>query len=249
MASNSIPRLNLGKIKHLVNRMIRFAGVAVLPTPAPTLSGALDRLRLRDIPISTVIDVGASDGRWSQELMRVYPRSSYLLIEANPCHRPALDRFCGHHLNAQYALAAAGQTRGTVYFDASDPFGGVAAPAARGAGFVSTSSTSIDAEVEERSLRGPFLIKFDTHGYELPILRGAERTLAEAAVLVIECYNFRVTPEALLFHEMCALLAERGFRCIDVFDLMYRPGDGAFWQMDMLFVRGERTEFESATYG
>jgi FkbM family methyltransferase len=248
MTSNSIPRLNLGKIKHLVNRMIRFAGVAVLPTPAPTLSGALDRLRSRDIPISTVIDVGASDGRWSEELMRVYPRSSYLLIEANSFHQPALDRFLGRHPNAQYTLAAAGQTRGTVYFDASDPFGGVAAPAARGEQFVSTPSTSIDAEIAERSLRGPFLIKFDTHGYELPILRGAERTLAETDVLVIECYNFRVTPEALLFHEMCAFLAERGFRCIDVFDLMYRPGDQAFWQFDLLFVRDSRPEFASTSY-
>src|SRR4051812_39659941 len=103
MESKSIPRLNLGRLKHLVNRMIRFAGVAVLPAPAPTLDGALDRLRARKIPISTVVDVGASDGRWSREMMRVYPRAGYLLIEANPVHQPALDRFCGHHPNAQYA--------------------------------------------------------------------------------------------------------------------------------------------------
>jgi FkbM family methyltransferase len=228
--------------------MLRPAGVAVVPVPSPTFDGALDRLRLRQIPVSTVIDVGASDGRWSQELMRVYPDAAYLLIEANAVHRPGLDRFCHRHGNARYTIAAAADQRGTVYFDATDPFGGVAAASAREEHFISLPSTTIDAEADDRGLRGPFLIKFDTHGYEVPILRGAERTLAEAAVLVIECYNFRITPEALRFHEMCDFLGQRGFRCIDAFDLMYRPADGALWQMDMVFVRDTRPEFGSLTY-
>jgi FkbM family methyltransferase len=248
MGSKSIPRLNLGRLKHLVNRLIRFSGVSVVRAPGPTLDGALDRLRSRNIAISTVIDVGASDGRWSEELMRVYPAAGYLLIEANGVHRPGLDRFCRRHPNAQYAIAAAGAERGMVYFDTSDPFGGVAAASARESHFVSLPSTTIDAEVAERGLHGPFLVKLDTHGFEVPILRGAERTLAEAEVLVIECYNFRVTPEALLFHEMCDFLGQRGFRCIDAFDLMYRPDDAALWQMDLVFVRDTRREFESATY-
>jgi FkbM family methyltransferase len=248
MGSKSIPGLNLGRIKHLVNRMVRRTGLAVLRTPAPTLDGALDRLQGRKIDVATVIDVGASDGRWSKEMMRVYPRANYFLIEANSVHQPALERFCGHRPGTQYTIAAAGETRGTVFFDASDPFGGVAAASAREDHFVSLPSTTIDAEVADRGLRGPFLVKLDTHGYEIPILRGAERTLAEAEVLVIECYNFRVTPEALLFHEMCAFLGERGFRCVDVFDLLYRPRDAAFWQFDLLFVRDSRPEFSSATY-
>src|ERR1051326_9091564 len=92
MVAKSIPRLNLGRIKNLVNRMLRRGGLAVLRTPAPTLDGALDRLRSRKIDVATVIDVGASDGRWSAELLRVYPRAQYLLIEANGVHEPALRR-------------------------------------------------------------------------------------------------------------------------------------------------------------
>jgi len=246
MVSKSIPRLNLGRLKHLVNRIARRTGVAVLRTPAPTLDGALDRLGRRMIDVATVVDVGASDGRWSAELLRVYPSAHYLLIEANGVHEPALKRFCARHPNMRYAIAAAGTATGTVYFDGSDPFGGVASTTARDPQFTRVPSVAIDDQTED--LPGPFLIKLDTHGHEVPIFLGAERTLAKTNVIVVESYNFRIAPEALLFHEMCTFLGERGFRCVDVFDLLYRPRDHAFWQFDLLFVRDSRPEFSSATY-
>jgi hypothetical protein len=56
-------------------------------------------------------------------------------------------------------------------------------------------------------------------------------------VLVIEAYNYRISGEALLFWELCAYLAERGFRPVDLVDSMHRPYDDAFWQMDLVFVR------------
>jgi FkbM family methyltransferase len=217
----------------------------VLPTPAPTLDGALDRLRHRNIEVSTVVDVGASDGRWSAEMMRVYPKAAYLLIEANEVHEPALARFRERHPNVQYTIAAASDSVGEVYFDGSDAFGGVAS-VEEIPGFVSMRATTIDAAA--KGLHAPFLIKLDTHGHEVPILNGGANTIAQASALVVECYNFQVTPEALRFHEMCDFLGRRGFRCIDAFDLMYRPGDGAFWQMDLLFVRETRREFETSTY-
>lgn len=38
-------------------------------------------------------------------------------------------------------------------------------------------ATTIDLEVAERGLQAPFVIKLDTHGFELPILNGARGTL------------------------------------------------------------------------
>ena len=69
---------------------------------------------------------------------------------------------------------------------------------------------TIDALVAERSLPRPYLIKLDTHGHELEILRGAAEALAGTDVLVIEAYFHRINESAPLFHELCAFLAERG---------------------------------------
>ena len=61
------------------------------------------------------------------------------------------------------------------------------------------------------SLPGPYLIKLDTHGYEVPILCGATETLRNTNLLVIETYNFRLIGNNLLFHEIIAYMRERRF--------------------------------------
>ena len=107
---------------------------------------------------------------------------------------------------------------------------------------------TLDGLAAERSLQGPFALKLDTHGFEVPILEGARELLKQSELLIVECYNFRLTEHSLLAHEMCAYLGERGFRCIDLCDPLYRERDGALWQMDLFFVPGSNPAFESNAY-
>lgn len=225
-------------------------GAAAAPARGPsarTMADAMATIAARRHRLETVIDVGASNGSWSRDFMRHYPQSRYLLFEPQPIHREALDRFAREHGNVECVAAAAGAAPGEVYFDASDPLGGQASHARDAAHDVVLPLASIDAEVASRRLPGPYLIKTDTHGFEVPILDGAARTLAETEVLVIECYNFRIAPECLLFFEMCGRLQRAGFRCIDLVDPLWRD-DGSLWQMDLVFVRESRPEFLRATY-
>lgn len=203
-----------------------------------------ERMARRGHAFESVIDIGASDGRWSAALMRLYPASRYLLVEAQPVHEEMLRRFCGQHPNAEYVLAAAGRERGQIHFSAANPFGGQASytPYQHDKSIV-VPVVTIDEEVASRGLRPPYLLKLDTHGFEVPILDGCRNALGETEAIVMECYNFNISPECLLFHEMCHHLAQLGFRCIDLFDTMNRPYDGAFWQMDMVFVKKDRPEF------
>ena len=88
----------------------------------------------------------------------------------------------------------------------------------------------------------------DTHGFEVPIFEGAAETLARTGLIVVEVYNFKISPEALRFHELCAYLEGKGFRCVDILDVMHRPCDGALWQMDLIFARADRPEFANNEY-
>jgi hypothetical protein len=72
--------------------------------------------------------------------------------------------------------------------------------------------------------------------------------MAQSAMLIIEAYNFTICPGALRFYELCQFLEPRGFRCVDMFDLMIRPGDHAFWQMDMVFLPSTHAVFRSNSY-
>jgi FkbM family methyltransferase len=202
---------------------------------APSMDGALDRAALRGTEISTVIDVGASDGEWSRKARTYFTEAQYVLIEAQPIHKTALESFVRFHAGAQFVLAAAGDHIGRTYFDASDPFGGRAGSDHVGGAHIEVPMTTIDAVASDLNLTGPYCLKLDTHGFELPILNGASHVLSDSRLVILECYNFRL-PGALLFHEMCAHMDHLGFRCIDLVDQMYRPRDRALWQADLCFA-------------
>lgn len=218
------------------------------PLDRATMDGAFRALARRGHAIGTVVDIGASNGSWSEALMRQLPASRYLLIEAQPVHEPALRQFCARHANAQFVLAAAGEREGRIHFDASEPLSGQASNTPFAANDIEVPVVTLDAALSACGLPGPFLLKFDTHGYEVPILNGAAQTLARTDIIIMECYNFRIAPECLVFHEMCAHLAQRGFRCIDLVEPMHRPHDDAFWQMDLVFARDSRPEFSYGGY-
>lgn len=239
-------------IKAGIKKFLRGIGLHVAraggPADRATMEGAFRALMRRGHRIGTVVDIGASNGSWSASLMRHLPGCRYLLVEAQPVHEPALREFCAHRPNAQFVLAAAGDKPGQIYFDAADPLGGQAAYTPHSPSDIRVPVVTIDAEVTAKNLPGPFLLKFDTHGFEVPILQGAAATLARTEVIIMECYNFRIAPEALTFDEMCRFLGERGFRCIDLVEPMHRPRDDAFWQMDLVFVRADRPEFSYLRY-
>jgi FkbM family methyltransferase len=236
----------LRPLKRLARRYIERRGF-FRGTPAADLDAVM--ARRPDVSVETVIDVGASNGHWSARMMRYFPNARYLLIEAQKdAHGVALERFKAAHPNVEYELCAAGDRDGEIYFDASDPMGGLASATPFPKNNITVPVSTIDNLVGSRNLTGPFLLKLDTHGYEVPILEGARQTMAQAAMLIIEAYNFTLCPGALRFYELCQFLEARGFRCVDMFDLMNRPGDHAFWQMDMVFLPTTHPVFQSNRY-
>lgn len=211
---------------------------------------ALKRTSIKIPNISTVIDVGASDGRWSKNLLTFYPVSEYLLVEANNTHKAGLDEFIQKSENLSYKICAAGDIDGGSYFDASDPFGGLASKNSidSATNQITVQMRKIDTLVEERQLEPPYLIKLDTHGFEVPILEGAKNTLKETDILIIETYNFNLTKDSLLFFEMCKYCESIGFRPIDIIDPLFRPKDESFWQIDIIFIKKDNPIFLDNKY-
>jgi FkbM family methyltransferase len=213
-----------------------------------TMTDMFARLASRNHDFNTVVDVGAAVGGWSTNFAEVIPDKAHLLIEANPVHELALLACCQARPNWDYVLKACGREPGHVFFDGSDPFGGVASDIATDFASQRIPVTSIDHEVVKRGLREPFLVKLDTHGYEIAILEGAPETLRSTELLIIEVYNFQLHEGCLRFWEMCQWMQERGFVPIDLFDVLYRPKDGALWQFDLVFARNNSEPFASNTY-
>jgi FkbM family methyltransferase len=209
---------------------------------------ALERIVKRGMYLNTVVDVGASNGSWSEICMRHFPDAEYLLIEAQSCHTRALQAFCQQHPKAQYTLAAAGNDDGSCFFDDADPFGGLASNAATEGCKTVLPMVRLDSAITKSKLPGPYLLKLDTHGFELQILQGGEEMLRTTQLAVIEAYIFRLNKNALLSHELCLEMDKRGFQLVDFSEPMWRDKDMALWQWDLFFVKKSDRVFQSNTF-
>jgi FkbM family methyltransferase len=214
----------------------------------PTLHKALRRLQKHGIEFDSFIDVGASNGVWSRALAEYFPGKRHLLLDANKTHLSALAKVCQEYENWSFQFTAVGGQSGTFYFDDSDPLGGHLSETPLTENYKPCPVATIDQIVDQQRLSGPFMIKLDTHGVEIPILQGAKRTLESTNLLVIEAYNFNFSGPAVPFWELCRHLFQLGFRPLDVFDILYREVDDAFWQFDLLFARSSLPLFQDSRY-
>ena len=236
-----------GRMANLVSKLTaRFAA-----KPQPSAPATMQRLLARTAEligsqVATVIDVGASTGSWSYECLQALPHARYLLVEANRTHEANLSRFAAYCSGIAEYVAASDQD-GTLLFDDSDAYGGGIATAAA-ARTVEVPCRKIDTLLQAHQLPGPYLLKLDTHGFEMPILAGATECLAQAAGVIAEVYNHQIAPGSLLFFELCQAMAERGFRPAYLADVMERPADGTFWQMDILFLPMAHPMFARQTF-
>ena len=214
-----------------------------------TMDAMLGRAQARGTKPGTIVDIGAAAGRWTQKCLNHFPDARYLLIEPLEERRAELEKLCTRFPNVEFTTAAAGEKPGEAVLSiASDLDGSGIYDNASGANTRTVPVVSLDTELHKRALPGPYFLKFDTHGFELPILAGATATLRQTTMLLLEAYNFQLTANCLRFHELCAHMETLGFRCADLADPMLHPRDNLFWQVDLVFLPKDAPAFIANTY-
>ena len=98
-------------LKRLIKALFKLAGYKIRAIGTdqshiffmfPVLKRCLDRA----VQVQTVLDTGASDGRWTVSCMKLTPNASYLLIKAQNEHREVLEQLIHKHYNIEYQIAA-----------------------------------------------------------------------------------------------------------------------------------------------
>jgi FkbM family methyltransferase len=213
-----------------------------------SLTSALSRCVARKTKVNTIIDIGASNGCWSATAKKYFPTAFYHLIEANLYHAKSLEKLKEKWSNYNYTLAAAGDIVGEIYFNGSDPFGGLASYTQSDGANLKIPVVTIDSIVEKHKLAPPYLLKLDTHGFEIPIFEGANKTLKNTNLIIVETYNFDINPQSLRFPQMCQFLEKKDFRCIDICDPLFRNQDKALWQFDLFFIPTSTKYFQDNSW-
>lgn len=239
------------KLVNITNSYLaRFGFVITKSRNATTMHEAIKRIVGHKIKLNTVIDVGASDGKWCVDVMSIFNKKNiqYLAIDPLWEREDALKKIRGKNKNFDYVLCIAGEKNGSkCTISVTDDLDGSTVGGGKGEKR-DVIIRSIDSIVDEKKLKGPFLIKFDTHGFEIPIMNGAENTLKETSLVIMEVYNFKTGDFGKLFYNMCEYMEKYGFRCYDMADPMLRKYDKVFWQVDLFFIKNDNKMFSYSYY-
>jgi len=186
------------------------------------------------------LDLGCNRGHWTKEARQVWPDAIYLLVEGNPECREDLDAS-----GESFRIALLSDTEkevqlwqrkgapactGVSYRREISPFyeGDNAVP-------VPMMTVRLDDLVEGH----PFdLIKIDTQGSELDILRGAPNTLSSAKAVIMEVSLIEYNTGAPTAVETFEFMRERGFVKAEVLgEIAYCLPPHNIIQHDILFIR------------
>ncbi len=97
--------------------------------------------------------------------------------------------------------------------------------------------TTIDQIVDEYySGKSPEFLKIDVQGYELEVLKGAERSLSGMSAILAEINLIDIHENVPLLAEIVQWLDARDWVVYDICGLSRRPLDQALWQSDFIFV-------------
>lgn len=199
--------------------------------------------------ISSVIDVGANVGQFAVVARRCFPAATIVSFEPLPGPRKRLQiLFAGDAAFSCSELALA-DVAGPVPFhvagaDDSSSLLRVAArqveefPGTRCVETVTVQAERLDRVLEERAeLPGALLLKLDTQGSELAVLRGAECTLARVTALIVEVSFVGLYEGQGSTTEVVRFLLDHGFGLAAAYDVKSSRRTGEPIQCDLAFVR------------
>ena len=218
-----------------------------------SLDAAFRRISHKGIAVSGFLNIGAGRGDDLPFFLRHWPEMQSLLIDMDPKFLDGWKSIAKNNPGTNYVVCGASAEDGEGHFLKSNDVGGAIStmPVSQNAGVHETQLRRIDTLVTEFAIPGPYFLKFDTHGVELDILAGATETLKKTNLIMMEVYNFKlnfVGGKNLTFDEMSLHLKSLGFRCVDMCDPLFRPGDLALWQMHMLFIRDDHPTWKRSSY-
>ena len=166
--------------------------------------------------IGTVIDVGCAFG--TSELLERFPSTPVVLIDPLAEYRQAMAGIIAER-GGTAIESAVGSEKSILSIEVNHSEPTKSSLRDR------TELTSVEHETSHRDipvdtldslladldLEEPFLLKVDTEGHELEVLKGASHTLSRTSVLILEASVAPRFVGGYRFHELVAEACDRGF--------------------------------------
>ena len=220
----------------------------------PTDPFRQQRILLNGISEPTVFDVGANKGQIVEKYRCAFPRAKIYAFEPFPeVYRELAGNVSGDKKTFPCKLAlGSSPAKKALRVNASSPTNSLldtedSAASYWGEGLMETTGTvdvdiaTIDEFCRDRKIKNIDVLKIDTQGTELEVLKGAAGMLSAGRIqliytemIVAPSYKGQGKP-----HELMGFLDSVGYDLSGLYNL-WSHNDGRLLQMDAIFVRSAR---------
>jgi FkbM family methyltransferase len=177
-----------------------------------------------------VIDVGVADG--TPDLYARFPNAYLDLFEPHPYYQEHITKTLLQKREGRLHRMGLGSTDGTAQLYLKGRTGSTLA-SDRGRGQIEVPVRRLDSVLRPADIRRPCLLKIDTEGYELEVLRGSAGIMSHIDCVVSEVHF--ATPELYRPRDLFGHLDALGFEMSEMLD--FHSGQGRVWCADFVFRR------------
>ncbi len=212
----------------------------------PAQENTFKRLKKLGYQPKLVLDIGAYEGNWAESFLTVFPEAKILMLEGQEGKRNLLQQKTAANKHLYFQIALLGSAENKVEFNIYETASSVLKENNEtGAKTEIRTLTTLDKAIINTPFTKADFIKIDTQGYELEILKGAEKTMQQAEFILLEVSLIDIYENCPMVAEIMAFMQSKGFVLYDICSLMRRPYDNALFQSDFLFVK-ETSPFRAA---
>lgn len=241
-------------MKRLIRYLLRRRGFEIVRTKRFGANPWQDVNTLFEgLPLKVVFDVGANTGQTSVEFQHRFTAATIHSFEPFPAAFEKLSRATAGCARIKPVQSALGEATGqsVLYLNAESATNSLLPNApeadcyqpkgfAEARGTTQINISTLDAYCQQESIPFIELLKMDTQGYELNVLKGGERMLAGGNVAAIfsEVLFAPIYEGQTCFHDLYAHLWSRGFRLVSLYGVALNHQKFSSW-CDALFVHPE----------
>lgn len=235
-------------LKKIVKKISNSLGFDIIRIQKSTYHSLLG---IRNLPIKTIIDVGANEGQFAKMIERVFPQASIYCFEPIDEAFEKLSEWASSKNNRIkcFKLALGDSEKEIDMFKHIDhtpsssilnatPLCESYYPFTQQKETIKVIQTTLDKAVEtfNISLVPEILIKLDVQGYEDRVIKGGGNTFSKATACILEVCLDELYESQASFNEITALLYDMGFKYVGNLDQVYAD-DGHVMYFDAVFVK------------
>ena len=202
---------------------------------------------LGQLPVRTVVDVGANRGQFTLLARHCFPEARIIAVEPLAAPAARFRRVFGREPQVTLHQTALGPASGeaTMHVSGRDDSSSLLVISSKqGDLFPGTAETGretvrvgrLSELIDRGGLERPALLKLDVQGFELEALKGSEDLLEQFDWIYAECSFIELYEGQALADEVICWLRDRGYRIFSV-DHLSRDREGRAVQADILFGR------------